>query len=177
MLEPKPIAKQTVPAALERALRYRLLNEPVEAESICRDILEVDPSNKDALITMLLALTDQFETKFAEAFDGAKDVLPRLEGQYERAYYEGIIHERWAKAQLTRGMPGEAAYNWFRQALRCYETAERLSPPDNPDAILRWNTCVRMLARFDRITPATERESMTHDVQADFGDDTGSRGI
>ena len=38
-----------MPAALEKALRYRLLNEPVEAESICRDVLEVDPDNQAAL--------------------------------------------------------------------------------------------------------------------------------
>ena len=70
---------------------------------------------------MLLALTDQFETKFAEAF-GAKGYC-RSCGEYERAYYEGIIHERWAKAQLARGLPAETAYNWFREALRCYERA------------------------------------------------------
>jgi hypothetical protein len=173
MLKPKPITKEAVPAALEKALRYRLLNEPVEAESICHDVLEVDPSNQDALITMLLALTDQFETKVGEAFDGAKHVLPRFDGQYERAYYEGIIYERWGKAQLARGLPGEAAYSWFRQAMRCYENAERLSLPDDADAILRWNTCVRMLNRFAGITPAAE--SLTHDVQADFGEDTPPR--
>jgi hypothetical protein len=125
------------------------------------------------LITQIKALTDQFDTKFAEAFDGAKHVLSRLEGAFEQAYYEGIIYERWAKAQLARGLPAEAAYNWFRQALRCFEISERLSAPDNPDAILRWNTCVRMLDRYARITPAAE--SLTHDVHEGFGDDTQSR--
>jgi len=170
MLEPKPIAKEAVPAALEKALRYRLLNEPAEAESICRDVLEADPANQAALVTLLLALTDQFQDKLTEAFDSARHVLPQLRSEYARAYYEGIIDERWAKAQLARGLPGEAAYNWLREALRCYERAEQLSPPDDPDAILRWNTCARMLNRFARISP--DSESMTHDVEAGFGDDT-----
>jgi hypothetical protein len=173
MLEPKPIAKEAVPSALEKALRYRLLNEPAEAESICRDVLEADPANQAALITMLLALTDQFEDKFTEAFDSAKQVLPQLRSEYARAYYAGIIDERWAKAQLARGLPGEAAYNWLREALRSYERAEQLSPPDDPDAILRWNTCVRMLNQFAR--SAQDSESMTHDVEAGFGDDTAKR--
>src|ERR1700730_10883948 len=98
MYEPKPITKHAVPAALERALRYRLLNEPLEADSICRDVLAVDPDNQEALVTLLLALTDQFDSQFAEALVASKHLLPQLEGEYKRAYYEGIIYERWAKA-------------------------------------------------------------------------------
>jgi len=45
---------------LTKAERYRLLNEPEEAESICRDILDVDPTHEAALVNFLLALTDQF---------------------------------------------------------------------------------------------------------------------
>ena len=172
MYEPKPIAKQAVPAALERALRYRLLNEPLEAESICRDVLAADPKNREALATLLLALTDQFETKFSEARDSAKQVLHRMRGEYERAYYEGIIHERWAKAQLARGLPEEAASNWFREALRCYERAQEFSPPDDADAILRWNTCVRILGR--KAGAVSQSESL-YDVELGFGDDTATR--
>ena len=50
----KTISKDAVPAALERAKQYRLLGDPLEAESICRDILEVEPDNQDALITLLM---------------------------------------------------------------------------------------------------------------------------
>src|SRR5262245_51321975 len=134
MLEPKPISKTAAPAALEKALRYRLLNEPAEAESICHDVLGVEPDNQQALVTLLLAVTDQFETKFAVALDAAKSILPRLQGEYEREYYEGIIYERWAKAHTARGLPGEAASIWFHEALACYERAQALSPPDDPDA-------------------------------------------
>lgn len=170
MYEPKPIRLQAVPAALEKALRYRLLNEPVEAESICRDVLAVEPDNQEALVTLLLALTDQFDSQFAEALVAAKDVLPRLDGAYERAYYGGIIYERWAKAQLDHGLPDEASNNWLREALRCYERAEALSEPDEPDAILRWNACVRELDRHATATPGSD--SLTYDVEAGFGDDT-----
>jgi hypothetical protein len=170
MFEPKPIRMEAVPAALEKALRYRLLNEPVEAESICRDVLAVDPDNQEALVTLVLALTDQFDHQFAQALVLAKQVLPRLEGDYERAYYEGIVYERWAKAQLDRGLPADAATNWLREAMRCYELAEQLSGPDEPDAILRWNACVREL---DRHAPdSVTTESLTYDVEAGFGDDT-----
>jgi hypothetical protein len=148
MLKPKTINREAIPAALEKAHRYRLLNEPAEAESICRDILQVDPENQAALVTMLLSLTDQFVDSFTESHDAAKVVLPRLRSPYQRAYYEGIIHERWAKAQLDRGLPSEAAASWLREALHCYDKAEGLSSPDDPDAILRWNTCLRVLGRL-----------------------------
>jgi len=173
MLQPKPIAKEAVPAALDKALRYRLLNEPAEAESICRDVLEADPANQAAVVTLLLALTDQFEERLADAFEAAKQVLPQLQDDYDRSYYEGIIGERWAKAQLSRGTPGEAAQTWLRSALRCYERAEQLSVPDDPDAILRWNACVRMLNHLAKVAPAAE--AMTHDVEAGYGDDTATR--
>ena len=54
MRELKPISTAAVPAALEKALRYRLLNEPAEAESICRDVLLADPGNQEALVTLVL---------------------------------------------------------------------------------------------------------------------------
>ena len=63
MLEPKPISKDSIPKALERAEHYRLLNEPWQAESICRDILIVEPDNHDAVLNLLLAITDQFSNE------------------------------------------------------------------------------------------------------------------
>src|SRR5205809_2184265 len=36
-----------------KAERYRLLNEPGEAESICLDILVVDPENQHAIIMLI----------------------------------------------------------------------------------------------------------------------------
>ena len=56
----KPMSAAAIPSAIAKAERYRLLNEPGEAESICLDVLQIDPHNEDARIMLLLALTDQF---------------------------------------------------------------------------------------------------------------------
>jgi hypothetical protein len=164
MTEPRLISKAGVPAAIEKATRYRLLNEPLLAESICRDILAVDAENQQALITLLLAITDEFEKAGAGTFNDAKVILPRIQGEYEQAYYEGIINERWGDAQLAKGAP--TSVSWFRAAMRCYTKAEALSQEGDDDAILRWNTCVRIMDRNEFV-----HEPMTHDVEAEFGDD------
>ena len=168
MAEPRPISKAGVPAAMEKATRYRLLNEPLQAESICRDILAIDPDNQQALTTMLLAITDQFEKALAGSFNDAKALLPKIQGEYERAYYEGIINERWGNAQLAKS--ARTSINWFSAAMRCYTKAEALSDDDNDDAILRWNTCVRIMDRYE-----FTHEPMTHDIDGEFGDDMPMR--
>lgn len=157
MFDLKPLSAEGVPAALEKAMRYRLLNEPVEAESICLDILALDPDNEQALVTLLLALSDQFDQHLHQAYRQARDLLDRLGDPYLRTYYDGILRERRAKTSLRRGGPGagNVAYDWFRQAMTCFEEAERLSPPDNDDAILRWNTCARIIDRHAHLQPDT----------------------
>jgi hypothetical protein len=174
MLEIKTIPKETIPAALEKALRYRLLNEPLEAESICRDILRTEPDNQEALVTLILSLTDQFDAEFGTALGEAKKLLPRLATEYERAYYEGIIYERWGKAEHARGMPGQVALGWLRSAMRSYERAEALRLPEEPDAILRWNACARFIERH-RDEEISEYQSMTRDVEYEFGEEMPPR--
>ena len=44
--ELKAISKAGIPEAIAKAELYRYLNEPEEAESICRDILSVDPEHQ-----------------------------------------------------------------------------------------------------------------------------------
>ena len=56
----KPITHEGIPSALQKAERYRLLNDSAAAESICLDVLDVDPGNQEALVSLLLAITDQF---------------------------------------------------------------------------------------------------------------------
>lgn len=149
MFELKPLHADGISAALEKAMRYRLLNEPWQAESICEDILAVEPDNQKALVTLLLALTDQFGRERGADVNAARALLPRLEGEYAQTYYAGIIAERRGKAHLARGGPGSAAaaYEALSQAMELYEEAERLRPPGNDDAILRWNTCARIFMR------------------------------
>jgi hypothetical protein len=155
MFELKPLSREAIPAALEKAHRYRLLNEPVEAESICRDILDVDADNQEALTTLVLALSDQFEEHLGAAAAEAKSVLARLRDDYSRAYHAGILCERRAKAHLKRGGPraGHIAYEWLREAMDHYHRAAALRPPGNDDAILRWNTCVRTLRGNPKLAP------------------------
>ena len=133
----KTITREAVPAALERAKQYRLLGDPLEAESICRDILEVDPDNQDALITLLLSLTDSFKQQLNPAFSQAQEVLKQLGDQYCQAYYGGIISERRGKIHLERGGPGSGrlAYEWLRKAMDLYEKALNSCSPGNQD---RW---------------------------------------
>ena len=157
MFDLKPLSKEAVPAALEKAMHYRLLNEPGEAESICHDVLRVDPENQQALVVLLLALTDRFGKSYAVGVTQAQEVLPLLRDAYERAYYAGIINERRAKAQLHQGSPGSGfeAYAFLREAMTCYEQAESLRPPGNDDALLRWNACARMIM-MNKLVARTE---------------------
>ncbi|MFN2384073.1 MAG: hypothetical protein ABR559_07400 [Gemmatimonadota bacterium] len=159
MAELKPLSREAIPAALEKAERYRLLNEPAQAESICRDILRVDAESRPALATLLLALTDQFGRPGRAFVNEARAVLERLGGPYESAYYQGLICERQGTAQIRQGGPGAdaVAHNWLREALTWYERAEAVRPADNDDAILRWNACVRQL-RDHGLVPRAEDE-------------------
>jgi hypothetical protein len=145
----KRLSREAIPAALERAMRYRLLNEPGEAESICLDVLGSDPENQPALAILLLAVTDRFGKGYAVSDTQAKEILSRFRDAYERAYYAGIICERRAKATLHQGAPGSShdAHSWLREAMSWYEKAEAIRPPGNDDALLRWNTCARIIMR------------------------------
>jgi hypothetical protein len=147
MFELKPLSPEAIPRALSKAERYRLLNEPAEAESICLDVLRADPENQQALIDLLLALTDRFGRGYAVGGMSPEEVLPRLKSEYDRAYYAGVICERRAKAQHRQGLPGTAVHDGFRKAMTHYERAAAMQPAGNEDATLRWNTCARILMR------------------------------
>jgi len=171
--EPKRLPPDSIPAALKRAAHYRLLGEPQEAESICCDVLAVDPDHQEALITLLLALTDQFAGSVQSDLEPLRDVAPRLNTPYEQEYYTGIVHERWGKAQLSKGIPAESAAAWLHKAMRHYEAAAELARAGDPDATLRWNACARLLKRLQ--PQQAEPESVSHDIMAEFGDDVPPR--
>jgi hypothetical protein len=154
----KHISRESIPGALEKAERYRVLNEPAMAESICLDILEADPKNSPAIATLLLAITDQFNTSGTGDVSRARELLNHLKSEYEKNYYAGIISEREGLAIFNRGMPGSqyAVYEWLNEAMEYFEKAEAVRPPGNDDAILRWNTCARMIMRY-HLEPANEK--------------------
>jgi hypothetical protein len=143
----KQLSEAAIPAALEKAMRYRLLNEPGAAESICLDILRTDPHSQPALVILLLAMTDRFTKGYAVSDTQLNEVLGQLTNEYDRLYYRGIVCERRGKASLANGSPGcgFAAYEWLREAMAWYEKAEAIRPPENDDALLRWNACARVI--------------------------------
>jgi hypothetical protein len=138
-------------------MRYRLLNEPGDAESICLDVLRIDPENQQALMSLLLAMTDRLAKGYSVGDTQIQEVLGRLRDDYERAYYTGIVWERRAKARLAKGSPGShfAAHDWFRAAMEWFEKAEALRPAGNDDAILRWNSCARVIMS-NNLVPRSE---------------------
>ena len=149
----KPISVESIPEALAKVERYRLLSEPSLAESICLDILAIAPGHQQALISLLLARTDQFGSGMTVA--KTREVLSQIKGDYERAYYAGIIAERNGHAHLRQGGHGSnsVAYYALREAMEHYERAQALRPAGNDDSILRWNTCARMIMRDPEIHP------------------------
>jgi hypothetical protein len=157
MAQLKPLSPDAIAGALAKAERYRLLNEPGQAESICLDVLAIDPANQAARVTLILALTDQFHDHAAGAVHRAQESLAALESPYDREYYAGLVCERRARAHIARGGHGSshAGREWIKDALAHYAEAERLRPSGNDDAILRWNACVRLLDQHPE-APAIE---------------------
>jgi len=141
----KSISQAGIDEANRKAERYRFLNQPQEAESICRDVLATDPANQLALRNLGLAITDQFTGHMADRPGEAEKAFSQLSDNYERLYYTGIMHERRAKSQLAAGHAPYTLFNIFEEAMRCFKEAEDIRPPANDDAILHWNSCVRLL--------------------------------
>ena len=168
--ELKSISVQGIPEALAKVERYRLLNEPFLAESICLDVLAIVPDHQQALISLLLARTDQFNSNVQAK--GAQEVLAQIHGSYEQAYYAGVISERLGNARIRHRDLGArtAAYHALRDAMSHYERAMNFAPPGNDDAILRWNTCARMIMQNPGIQPLSENVP-----EAWLGDEADSR--
>jgi hypothetical protein len=161
-LKLKSISRAGIPEALSKAERYRFLNEPGETESICRDILAVEPDHQKAQRALGLAITDQFTGGAADRYAEAESIFQSLRDAYERLYYTGLVHERRAKALLRSGARPHTVVVLFEEAMTCFEHAEKIRPEGNDDAILRWNRCVRLL----QSRPASEwqREIEDFDV-------------
>ena len=162
----KRILPSGIDAALSKADKYRELNQPAEAESICRDVLAVDPHHQMALRVLGLALTDHFGPSSGAQFAEAEAVFGRLRDPYERTFYTGIGLERRAKAQLAAGGPLYAVRPLFDHALALYAEAERLRPPGNDDPILRWNSCVRTLQGVPGL--ATAQHELTAEAETEY---------
>ena len=141
----KSISNAGIAEAISKAEVYRNLNEPGEAESICRDILALESDNQTALRLLGLAITDQFTGDISDRYPEAESIFSGLTDPYQRIYYLGILQERKAKAQLRAGRLPHTVLPIFEEAMNFFAEAEKISPPSNDDAILRWNRCVRLL--------------------------------
>ena len=158
---PIAISPASIPRALERAMRYRLLNDPEQAESICLDVLEVDPDNQEALVTLVLALTDQFGVaEPPPTVAQVRQYVDRLSTEYQRHYYTGIICERRARSLLKRPMGRAFAFEAFREAMTWFERAAAIRPEAEDEALLRWNSCVRTIRRHGLTARSEEPESL-----------------
>ena len=157
MFQIKHISRDSIPTAIEKAERYRLLDQPGLAESICLDILEAEPQNAKAIIILLLSITDQFSASTSGDVNRARQLLARLQNDYEKNYYAGIICEREGMAILNRIRGSQfAVYEWLNEAMEFFEKAETVRPPGNDDAILRWNSCARLIKRH-HLEPINEK--------------------
>jgi tetratricopeptide (TPR) repeat protein len=142
--ELKRLPRACLEAAIEKAAHYRDLNQPEEAESICRDVLDVDGAHQAAWRLLGLALTDRLVSGQVGLLEEAMAAFERLSHAYDRTYHLGVAWERAAKAHLERG-EAHSAVTSFEHALRLFEEAEAMRP-DLPDPVLRWNRCVRLLS-------------------------------
>jgi tetratricopeptide (TPR) repeat protein len=162
MTELKTISRSGIPEAISKAELYRSLNEPEEAESICLDILAIEPDHQLAIRLLGLAITDQFTGESSDRCAEVEKTFRSLTHPYERLYYTGILCERRAKAQLRVGRPAHSVRPLFEEAMRCFGEAEKVRPPENDDAILRWNRCARLLRKLPRAEREKEPAALDH---------------
>jgi hypothetical protein len=163
VFELKPLSRERIDAALAKAEHYRFLNQPSLAESICLDILTVEPGHQKASIVLLLALTDQFGQPASKSAKQVLELANRLKEDYARIYYTGIVHERQGTATLNAAKPGyiHDAYEWYSEAMGFYEQANKINKESNDDPILRWNTCARVIMEHHlQERPFSDREEM-----------------
>lgn len=158
----KVISHAAIPRALALAERYRLLNEPEQAESICKDILETEPNSQVALRTLLLAITDQFGKNRAATIQHAEDCAEQLQSDYEKLYFKGVACERWARCKLEQRQAENLVHDWLNRAMSAFEKAEAVRPEDDDSALLRWNSCLRLSRQLP-----TREEAIHH---PDYGD-------
>jgi tetratricopeptide (TPR) repeat protein len=147
----KAISKSGIAEAISKATVYRYLHEPEEAESICHDILAIEPENQTALRMLGLAITDEFTGQASDRYAEAEKIFRGLADPYERDYCLGLLYERRAKAQMRTGRPAQSVVGLFHEALQHFERAEKIHPPENDDAVLHWNRCVRLLEKMPRL--------------------------
>src|SRR5271155_4950241 len=98
----RKLSPTSLDAALAKAEHYRDLNQPEEAESICRDVLDVDAASQRAWKVLGLSLTDRIVSGRPGLLEEAIAAFEHLTDVYERTYHVGVAWERAAKAHMER---------------------------------------------------------------------------
>ncbi|MCC5796235.1 MAG: hypothetical protein JJU48_02770 [Methylophaga sp.] len=160
------IHADSIALALDKARQYRSLLEPEIAESICLDILHIEPDNQSALKVYILALTDQISISGSQSpFPAIEAAIPRLATDYLQVYFTGLYHERRARFMMTQPMSRAFAYDFFIKALECYQQAEQIRPEHNDESILRWNSCIRTITR-EKLKPVSDADHILLDRES-----------
>ena len=153
-MELKTLGADQVSSALAAAEQCRAGGEAETAESICTDILEVDPGNARAIELLLWSRVDLLGEGRYGGVERAQEALALVQSDFERHYLEGVICEQQARFLIgKRGRhSSRVAYDWFRHAMDAFEEAARIAP-DRPEASLRWNACLRSIERDRHCAP------------------------
>ncbi|HEC74926.1 MAG TPA: hypothetical protein ENI26_11250 [Methylophaga aminisulfidivorans] len=152
--------------ALEKARQYRSLNEPEIAESICHDILHIEADNQQALVLLILALSDQLHHSGKKTqVKAIEDAIEQLQSRYHQLYYTGLLHERRARFMLTQSMSRVFAYDYFIEALQFYQQSEEIRPEHNDESILRWNSCIRTI-EIEKLKPRPDSKDARLDMES-----------
>lgn len=158
MHEFKKISSEFIDEALAKADKYRMLNHPKTSESICRDVLDIDPGNQNAITLLIIAITGQFSNSQKYPGTRLKDAqvwIKELADEYKKEYFAGLVLERWAKSKV-RDLPGADLYEFFEEAMVHYDRAEKLAPHGDESAKLHYNFCIRFMDRHTHIRPPVE---------------------
>lgn len=160
------IHADSIDLALDKARQYRSLIEPEMAESICLDILNIDEDNQSALVIYILALTDQIQHQDKQTqIKVIQQAIEKLDSQYRRDYYTGLLNERQARFLMSQPMSRSFAYGYFIEALKSYQQAEQSRPQHNDEAILRWNSCIRTIEK-EKLEPRRDSEDILVDMES-----------
>ena len=160
----KPISPESVAGALAKAERYRLLNEPEEAESICRDILEIEPDNQQALVSLILALTDQIPDDAQRILPSADDGSPLSSRPTIALTTAGIAWERRAKARHRGRRPRRAPIRLRMDRERAAIFRRGGTPPRRRAMTMRFSVGTPACVSWSRSNSAPQVEEMREPI-------------
>ena len=128
-----------------------------ETESICLDILELDPNHRSTLDLLLRCRIELLKKGLPQSVARAQELIPQLDSDFDQAFYSGMIREAQARYLLEkRGRATSGvAYSWFRHAMDDFAAASNLDA-GRVEPKLHWNACLRTLENNPQCVPPPE---------------------